>query len=80
MITDILLQLSVVAFTPILNIIPSLDGLVIPDNIANYLLGIFRSIGVFIPIADLMPLFVFSILFTSWRLVYSIINRIRFFI
>ena len=77
MITDTLLSLFLSLFTPILDLIPSLETFVIPDNILSYLLGIFRSIGIFLPLKELMPLLIFSIALTSWRFIYSILFRIR---
>ena len=78
MITETILHLITFLFTPILDLIPVLDTFVIPDNIASYLMSIFKTIGIFIPVSDLMPLFIFSIALTSWRFIYSIICRIRF--
>lgn len=77
MITESILHILTVCFKPVFNLIPQMDGFVIPDNIAGYLTSIFRTIGIFIPVANLLPLFVFSIAFTSWRFGYSIILRIR---
>lgn len=77
MITESILHILTVVFKPVFNLIPQMDGLVIPDNIAGYLISIFRTVGIFIPVANLMPLFVFSIAFTGWRFGYSIIVRLR---
>lgn len=77
MITDTLLSLFLSLFTPILDLIPSLETFVIPDNILSYLLGIFRSIGIFLPLKELLPLLIFSIALTSWRFIASILFRVR---
>lgn len=77
MITETILHILTVIFKPVLNLIPAMESFVIPDNIAGYLTSIFRTIGIFIPVSSLLPLFVFSIAFTGWRFGYSIILRIR---
>lgn len=77
MITETILHFLTMVLKPIINLIPSMDTFVIPDNIASYLTTIFRTIGIFIPVTNLLPLFVFSIAFTCWRFGYSIIVRIR---
>ncbi len=78
MITETILNFITLIFRPIIELIPTMDSFVIPDNIVSYLTSIFRTIGIFIPVYDLIPLFIFSIAFTSWRFIYSIINRIRY--
>lgn len=77
MITESIMHFITAVFKPILNLIPTMDSFVIPDNIAGYLTTIFKTIGIFIPVADLLPLFVFSIALTGWRFGYSIICRVR---
>ena len=77
MITETIMHFLTACFKPILNLIPTMDSFVIPDNISSYLTSIFRTIGIFIPVADLLPLFVFSIALTGWRFGYSIICRLR---
>lgn len=80
MITEMILFFLTTIIKPIINLIPQMDGLVIPDEIMNYLLSIFRSIGFFIPVAELLPLLIFSIAVISWRFIYNLICRVRFFI
>ena len=80
MITEMILFFLTTIIKPIINLIPQMDGLVIPDEIMNYLLSIFRAIGFFIPVAELLPILIFSIAFISWRFIYNLICRVRFFI
>lgn len=77
MITETIMHFLTMCFKPILNLIPSMTTFVIPDNIMSYLTTIFRTIGIFIPVADLLPILVFSISFTCWKFGYKIIVRIR---
>lgn len=80
MITESLLHFLTLILKPILNLIPAMTTFVIPDNIMSYLTAIFRTIGIFIPVASLLPILIFSIAVTSWRFIYGIILRVRFFI
>lgn len=77
MITESVLHFLTLILKPILNLIPAMTTFVIPDNIMSYLTAIFRTIGIFIPVASLLPLLVFSIAFTGWKFGYKIIVRVR---
>lgn len=78
MITETILSFLTMIVNPLVDLIPNLTSLVIPDSIFNYLLSIFSAIGVFIPVAELLPILIFSIAVSSWRFIYSIISRFAF--
>lgn len=80
MITETLLSFFTMIISPIIDLIPSMETFLIPEGVMEYLLSIFSAIGFFIPVKELLPILIFSIAVTSWRFIYGIILRVRFFI
>lgn len=77
MIVELILKFLSTVLTPIIEGLPTFSQLSIPDNIAGYIIGLFRAVGTFIPLQSLLPLFMFVISFTLWRFGYNAICRIR---
>ena len=73
-------------FTPFLklfgwfiSLLPTID-ISIPDGVFNVLGNLLNGIGYFIPVRGLLPIFLFSISFHSFRFVWKIMLRIKSFI
>lgn len=77
MITDALLNILTAILNPIIDIIPSAGNFTIPEYVSNFLLSLFRAIGLFLPVKQLLPLFLFVIGLYTWRFVAAIVFRIR---
>lgn len=73
--------IDVLLFIPrmIINLIPNFD-FVFPVDVMRGLVSITYGIGYFLPVVELMPILIFSIVFKSGKIVMEIIYRIKSFI
>lgn len=79
MITEIIINLFLKLFQGFISILPSLN-FTIPDNIINTISNFFNGITYFFPIKALLPILTFSIALTGFRILYSLMLRVKSFI
>lgn len=79
MITEAILSLFLGLGDMFLNMLPSLN-FTIPGGVLSVTTIMFNGIGYVLPVADLLPILFFSILFDNFHVVWSIILRIKSFI
>lgn len=79
MITETLINLFLRLFQGLISVLPSLN-FSIPSNICNTIADFFVGITYFFPIKQLLPILVFSLSITAFRILFTLILRIKSFI
>lgn len=79
MITEALINLFLTLFKGFISILPSLN-FTIPDNICNTIANFFSGITYFFPVKQLLPILGFSISIVAFRILFTLIIRIKSFI
>lgn len=77
MLVENLLNLLSMMLDPIIDVIPVAGNFAIPDNVLGYLLALFRAIGTFLPVLELLPLFMFVAGLYMYKFFSAIIFRVR---
>lgn len=77
MLVENILNLLSMILDPIIDAIPAAGNFAIPDNIFNFLLSLFRAIGTFLPVTQLLPLFTFVAGLYMYKFFSAIFFRIR---
>lgn len=79
MLTEIIINLFLKLFQGFISILPSLN-FTIPDDIVDTIFNFFSGITYFFPIKALMPIFTFSLAVTGFKILYSLILRVKSFV
>jgi len=76
MITELLINIFVIPLELIISLLPSLNFLTLPTELAVWFANILLSVGYFLPIADLLVIFGLWMLVINFNVVWKLILRI----
>lgn len=76
MITELLINIFVIPLELIISLLPSLNFLTLPSELAVWFANIFMSVGYFLPVADLLVIFGLWMLVVNFNVVWKLILRI----
>lgn len=76
MITELLINIFVTPLELIISLLPSLNFLTLPSELAVWFSNILMSVGYFLPVADLLVIFGLWMLVVNFNVVWKLILRI----
>lgn len=76
MITELLINIFVIPLELIISLLPSLNFLTLPSELAVWFANILMSVGYFLPVADLLVIFGLWMLVVNFNVVWKLILRI----
>ena len=76
MITELLINIFVIPLELIISLLPSLNFLTLPTELAVWFANILLSVGYFLPVADLLVIFGLWMLVINFNVVWKLILRI----
>jgi hypothetical protein len=76
MITELLINIFVTPLELIISLLPSLNFLTLPNELALWFANILISVGYFLPVADLLVIFGLWMLVINFNVVWKLILRI----